>query len=117
MSDKIKNDSRKHHKEMHMGIFFIGLGLLFITRFWWPGIMFVIGAAMLGHTIRAGGDWRDNREARILIVIGLIFWVPQQFALGWMGLLPLLLIGAGLFILFDGQSLMQPQKRKNSEGD
>jgi hypothetical protein len=28
------------------GIFLIGLGILIMTGFWWPGIMFVIGLAI-----------------------------------------------------------------------
>ncbi len=114
MSSKEKHTSHPD-KQIHVGILLIGLALLFITQFWWPGIMFVIGAAMLGYTIRAGDNWRDNREARIMIVIGLIFWVPDQLSLGWMAALPLVLIAVGLFIVLDGPAYLRPDKRKNSE--
>ena len=33
----------QQHKAFIGGIWLIGLGILFATRFWWPGIMFLIG--------------------------------------------------------------------------
>ena len=32
---------------LQTGIWLIGIGILALTNFWWPGIMFVIGLSML----------------------------------------------------------------------
>jgi hypothetical protein len=47
------------------GIWLIGIGILFATRWWWPGIMFLIGITAIvqcwvrGHPLSAmhGGFW------------------------------------------------------------
>lgn len=96
------------------GIFLIGLALLFLTGWWWPGIMFVIGASMLARTIAEGDAWQSNRGALMVILIGVIFGLPSSFInadLLW----PLLLIGAGLFMLFGGDYRPDLGKRKNDD--
>lgn len=61
------------------GIWLIGLGVLFATRFWWPGILFLIGITAIvrgsvGHHGLApihGGIW--------LLLIGC--WALMRFNL------------------------------------
>ena len=39
--------SGKRASELSGGVFLIGLGVLFVTGYWFPGILFVIGATSL----------------------------------------------------------------------
>ncbi len=84
------------------GVFLMGLALLFIIpNFWWPGIMFVIGAAILARTYSEGKDWRhpDARGGLVVIAIGLIFGLDLfSFLTG--SLVPVILILIGAYLLF-----------------
>lgn len=93
---------RRDTDQVAGGIFLIGLALLFITGFWWPGIMFVIGASMIGRSLAEGRQWNANTGALWVIGIGLVFWLPGVLPIG-ISVLPLLLIGLGLFMLFGGR--------------
>jgi hypothetical protein len=44
--------------EVQSAIWLIGLGLLFLTGWWWPGIMIVIGASMVAGALVRG--WEDG---------------------------------------------------------
>lgn len=89
--------------EIEKGIFFVGLGILFLTGWWWPGIMLVIAAAILGRTVANGQPWQSATGALWLIGIAVIFGIPG-FIGGISGafwdLFPLILVGLGLFMLF-----------------
>lgn len=73
------------------GIWLIGLGMLFATRFWWPGIMFVIGIAAVvqcwirGHPLYAmhAGFWA--------IFIG--FWAVFKFSMAFF------FVGLGAYVI------------------
>ncbi|MCY3915554.1 MAG: hypothetical protein OXG49_06020 [Chloroflexi bacterium] len=101
------------------GVFFIGLGLLFFTGWWWPGIMFVIAASMLARTMAAGERWRSATGALWLIGIGVVFGIPGligDIAGAFWQLFPLILIGIGLFMLFGGKYRPEVSgKRKNGD--
>ena len=112
------------------GIFFVGLGLLFLTGWWWPGIMLVFAASALGRALAAGKSWQEARGALLLAVIALLFSLP-----GLMGSLsgafwrwlPLIFVGLGLYMLFSGRCRSffghgdddekRKNKRKNDDGD
>ncbi|GEM_PF-819177 len=72
-------------------VFLIGLGLLFLTNFWWPGILFVLGAAAIAQGLSEGRGWYALQGGIWLIGIGLVFSVGFS--------LPLLLILLGLSML------------------
>jgi hypothetical protein len=73
------------------GIWLIGLGVLFATRFWWPGIMFVIGISAIvqcwlrGHPVYAmhTGFWA--------IFIG--FWAIFKFSMAFF------FVGLGAYVI------------------
>ncbi|MDX2161611.1 MAG: hypothetical protein SF162_09825 [bacterium] len=83
------------------GILLIGLAILYLTGYWFPGILFVIGAAVLGRTYAEGHTWQhaDARPALILIGVGLVFSLNVLRFIGgsW---LPVLLVGIGAYLLF-----------------
>lgn len=55
----------------------IGIGALFVTGYWWPGVLFVVGAGMIVQGLAEGRGWYAYQSAAWMIGLGL--W----FALGW----------------------------------
>lgn len=96
-------NNRQNADQVSGGVFLIGLALLFLTGFWWPGIMFVIGASMIAKTIVQGRPLNHATGAFWVIGIGLVFWLPGALNISFGNLWPLLLIVLGLFMLFGGQ--------------
>jgi hypothetical protein len=94
--------TRKQHSDQTFGgVMLIGLAVLFLTGYWWPGVMFVIGAAMIARTVSEGGEWSSNRNALVTLGIGVVFALFDvlHFLSGniiW----PLILIGVGAYLLF-----------------
>lgn len=100
------------------GVFLVGLGLLFLTGWWWPGIMFVIGASIIARTVAEGQRWQDATAAFWVIGIGVVFSIPNLFgSINWGMLWPLLLIGIGLFMLFGGKFRPQIRYGEKSKND
>lgn len=101
------------------GVFFVGLGLLFLSGWWWPGIMFVIAASIFASTIAAGERWQSATGAFWLIAIGIVFGLPGlvgDIAGAFGQIFPLILMGIGLFMLFGGRYRPKVDgKRKNDE--
>jgi hypothetical protein len=74
------------------GVFLIGLGLLFAgVMSFWPGILFVIGAANIARGMAEGRAWYNVSGGLGLIALGVIFLL----GFNW----PLLLILIGLSML------------------
>ena len=114
-------DSEKHDKASHIstGVFFVGLGILFFTGWWWPGIMFVIAAMILARAMVEGQPLRQATGAWWLIGIGVVFGVPGligDLASSFWELFPLILIAMGLFMVFGGKYRPNVSgKRKNDD--
>ena len=97
------------------GVFFIGLGLLFLSGWWWPGIMFVLAASILARSIALGEKLRDATGAWWLIGIGVVFGMPGligDIASSFWEIFPIILIAIGLFMLFGGKWRPHIGKRK-----
>jgi hypothetical protein len=79
------------------GLMLIGIGVLAFTGGWWPGIMVVIGIAIIG------GMLYRRQFLSILPVAFIFFGIPAVVELGlsWNTFIPLLLIGLGLLSLVD----------------
>ncbi|MEP7291406.1 MAG: hypothetical protein ABI835_06460 [Chloroflexota bacterium] len=92
--------TEKRTNEIFGGTFLIGIAILFVTHWWWPGIMFVIGIAMIVRAVAQGRNWMDERSGQVVLAIGVFFTLTDIlniFSFNW---LPLLLIGLGLYMLF-----------------
>lgn len=103
------------------GIFLIGIGLVAWLNFWWPGMLFVIGAAALARGFIDGGREKDLSGGLFFIGLGLIAWTNFW----WPGMLILI----GLSMLFgynrwgnfggqddgDDEPFYEKPKRKNEE--
>ena len=112
-------DKEEKASQAGTGVFFVGLGLLFFTGWWWPGIMFVIAASILAQTTAKGERWSSATGALWLIAIGVIFGIPgliTDIAGAFWLIFPLILVGMGLFMLFGGKYRPSVSgKRKNDD--
>ncbi len=112
-------DREEKASQASTGVFFVGLGLLFFTGWWWPGIMFVMAASILARTIALGERWQSATGALWLIAIGVIFGIPgliADIAGAFWQIFPLILVGMGLFMLFGGKYRPKVNgKRKNDD--
>ena len=99
-------EKRQDAGQISGGVFLVGLGLLFLTGWWWPGIMFVTAASIIARTIAEGNDPKTATGAFWLIGIGVLFGMPNligDIAGGFWNIFPLILIGIGLFMFFGGR--------------
>lgn len=108
-----------NHSQVAGGVFFIGLGLLFISRYWFPGIFFVIAASKLAGAFAKGERWQAQGGAFWMIAIGLAFALPPVIS-SLIGIkvsfVALLCIGLGLLMIFSKDCRPQmPRKRKNGD--
>jgi hypothetical protein len=78
------------------GVFLIGLGILFYTNEWWPGIILVIWAAL---ALRQGltGRYYDVLLTS-LVLLGLFIF--SFYDLKWSVIAPVLFVLGGIFIIF-----------------
>lgn len=77
------------------GLLLIGLGVLMLTGWWWPGIMVV-----LGLSIGAGLVFRGKyAPAAVVLVVFLGIPVVAETDLPWNLFAPMVLIGLGIIIL------------------
>jgi hypothetical protein len=78
------------------GLVLIGVGILLITGWWWPGIMVVIGVAS------AADRWLSGRTREAIVVLGIFLAIPVGIALmthiniPWIWVIALVLIGLGV---------------------
>jgi hypothetical protein len=61
------------------GIWLIGLGILFATRFWWPGILFLAGITAIVQGSAHGMGWASIHGGLWIILIAC--WVLTGFNL------------------------------------
>ena len=90
----------KRGNEVFGGVFLIGLAVLFLFGWWWPGILFVLGVALVARTTAEGKPWTEERGGLAVLAIGVLFMLTDVldiFSFNW---LPILLIGVGLYLLF-----------------
>ncbi len=92
--------TEKRANEVFGGTFLIGLAVLFLVHWWWPGILFVIGIALLVRAVAQGRAWSDERGGLVILAIGVVFTVIdvlKVFAFDWW---PIILILLGVYLLF-----------------
>ena len=108
-----------NHNQVAGGVFFIGLGLLFVSGYWFPGIFFVIAASKLAGAFAKGERWQAQGSAFWMIAIGLAFALPPVIS-SLIGIkvnfVALLFIGLGLLMIFSKDCRPKmPHKRKNAD--
>lgn len=94
---------RRQSDQVFWGVILIGVAILLLTGYWWPGVMFVMGAAMIVREVNEGREWSSNRNALVMIGLGIVFalWDVLHFAGEF--LWPLVLIAIGAYLLFGNQ--------------
>jgi hypothetical protein len=81
----------------------IGIGVLALTDYLWPGIFFVIGGALVIGGLAAGKNWSEMTGGLIMLAIGTYFVLPfrlSESSIEWFG--PAVLIIVGCVLLFRG---------------
>jgi len=78
------------------GVFLIGIALLIMTSWWWPGILIVLWATL------ATREYLSNRMFDLLVtsVILLGLTTITIFPWGWNVMIPVLFILGGIYIIF-----------------
>jgi hypothetical protein len=100
--------------QMTGGLFLIGLAIIFLTGFWWPGMLFLIGFVTIANGLLEGREWEQVTGGFFLIGLGVVF------AIGFNVGVLLLMIGVttllGAFFKSDkGKEWVEKPKRKNDE--
>lgn len=90
------NLSRGKAEALSNGVFLIGLGLLFYTNFWWPGILLVIWAMLAVRQLLT-----DRKFDFIIssIILGGVFFI-SYFNLQWDMILPAAFVLGGVYVIF-----------------
>ena len=81
------------------GIFLISLGILIITGWWWPGIMFAIGLSSGAELIFRGKVGRGIGTLVFFSAIPIVVWIFQEVSIPWTLVGPMILIGIGVIVL------------------
>ena len=87
---------RRHARNpITAGLLLLGIGVLMLTGWWWPGIMVVLGIA-----IGAGLVFR-GRYLQGLVLAAIFFAIPWLVTrdIPWGIYGPMILIGTGLVVL------------------
>ena len=86
---------RRERSGVAGGLILIGIGILLITGWWWPGIMVVIGVAL------AADRWLSGRTREGIVLLAIFLAIPVALSvmgsidIPWIWLLALVLIGLG----------------------
>lgn len=87
-------DNRDRSRILTLGVWLIGLGILFETRLWWPGILFLGAAAALIQAWTAYGPEDRRTMTRVGVTLALIgFWALVRFSVAF------LLVGFGVWVV------------------
>jgi hypothetical protein len=75
------------------GVMLIGLGVLFATHYWWPGILFVVGACAMAQGLAEGRGWYAMQGAIWLFAMGAWFALGASLAVLFVALGVSMLLG------------------------
>jgi len=92
-------DQQKRASSISGGIFLIGLGVLFLTNWWWPGILVVIGLSGGAELIFRGQITKGLGTMAFFCAIPIIWAVVQSTNISWGIIGPFILIALGVILL------------------
>ena len=92
-------DRKRRGDAITGGLFLICLGVLMITGYWWPGIMFALGLSAGAGLIFRGKTWSGVAVMGFFFLIPVFVWAVQETQIPWAIVAPLLLISIGVIIL------------------
>ena len=74
----VEKDRKKRGSAISGGIFLISLGVLIITDWWWPGIMFALGLSGGAELIFRGKIWRGLEPSHSSLRFPLWFGLSKR---------------------------------------
>ena len=92
-------DKKKRASSISGGIFLIGLGVLMITNWWWPGILLVIGLSGGAEQIFRGQITRGIGTIAFFSAIPIVIAIVQSTDISWAIVGPFILIALGVITL------------------
>jgi hypothetical protein len=96
-------EGNKEIRGITPALILIGIGVLALTGYLWPGIFFVIGGALIIGGLAAGKNWSEMTGGLIMLVIGVYFVLPfrlPEASMAYLG--PAILIIIGCVLLYRG---------------
>ena len=94
-----EKDLKKRGSAISGGIFLISLGVLLVTDWWWPGIMFALGLSGGAELIFRGKIWRGIGTIAFFSAIPIVVYLVQETDIPWELVGPFILIGLGVITL------------------
>lgn len=88
--------SKRKAEAISNGVFLVGIGILFWTNGWWPGILLVIWAALATRQYFTARIW--DFSISTVILVGL--FITTFFNITWSVLMPVLFVIGGIYIIF-----------------
>jgi hypothetical protein len=88
--------SKRKADAISNGVFLVCLGILFYTRFWWPGILLALWALLVVRQYLTGRMY--DLIISSIILLGL--FVVNYFNINWSILMPALFVVGGIYLIF-----------------
>lgn len=98
----------ERHSEVAGGIILVGLGLLLITGWWWPGIMLVLGVAFAAERLMQGRFRAAVVVAVVFIGIPVAISAAQHIHIPATWVVGFVLAGLGVSVLARALNPVQP---------
>ncbi|MCP4396717.1 MAG: hypothetical protein GY801_05350 [bacterium] len=92
-------EKKKQASAISGGIFLIGLGVLIVTDWFWPGILLVIGLSSGAELIFRGQIARGIGTIAFLSALSLIIAIAESSNISWALVGPFILIVLGVITL------------------
>ncbi|OQY43346.1 MAG: hypothetical protein B6242_14830 [Anaerolineaceae bacterium 4572_78] len=84
------------------GVLLIGIGMLILTGWWWPGIMLVLGLSGATRLLIRGMFRQAIWTFALFILIPIGIAIMQSIHVPWHVVIPLVLIGMGAMYILKG---------------
>jgi predicted membrane protein len=88
--------SKKRAKAISLALLLVGLAIISWLKFWWPGIMLVIGLPLALRQYLMGRHY--DMAVSLFVFLGV--FVTVQFDISWEVLLPVLFTVGGIYVFF-----------------
>ena len=92
--------SKDRSDQVFGGVLLIGIAVLFLANWFWPGILYVIGIALIVRSVAEGKPWTENKNALMTLATAVFFTFSHLMNIFNGNWWPFLLILAGLYMLF-----------------
>ncbi|NCF67155.1 MAG: hypothetical protein GWP61_14360 [Chloroflexi bacterium] len=96
---EVGKEKQRQASAISGGIFLISLGVLFVTGWWWPGIMVAIGLASGAELVFRGKVWSGIGSLLFFCGIAVVVELMRATDISWTVIAAFILIGIGVIIL------------------